>query len=358
MKMVGWCGRRDLNPGSQAWRACVLNQSRQESLRTHKILSSLDHDRIQEAKLLLQINPISTTVEASIINAIIAMRSNGRKENTLRAINYKLRELARNVDLLNPEQVKAYISTAKNQITNQPLSDCSRNKFAYAYDCYCKAQNIQWKKPFYRVAENTPIIPSTENVNAIINNASPKYATIFKILTETGAEGQELYNVTQSDIDAENGQITIRGVKGHGSATYKLKTQTADMLRIYLANHKQEHPFPQSHTIGQVWRDTRERTAKKLCKPELNKIPLKNLRNYSGAMLYYKILDPIAVMRHLRHKKLETTMHYIRGITLNNGDEEYTVKTATNIKEATELLEQGFQYVQDIDGIRLYRKRK
>jgi hypothetical protein len=21
-----WCGRRDLNPGSQAWKACVLNQ--------------------------------------------------------------------------------------------------------------------------------------------------------------------------------------------------------------------------------------------------------------------------------------------------------------------------------------------
>jgi hypothetical protein len=25
-KNVSWCGRRDLNPGSQAWKACVLNQ--------------------------------------------------------------------------------------------------------------------------------------------------------------------------------------------------------------------------------------------------------------------------------------------------------------------------------------------
>jgi hypothetical protein len=25
-KNGGWCGRRDLNPGSQAWKACVLNQ--------------------------------------------------------------------------------------------------------------------------------------------------------------------------------------------------------------------------------------------------------------------------------------------------------------------------------------------
>jgi hypothetical protein len=25
-KNISWCGRRDLNPGSQAWKACVLNQ--------------------------------------------------------------------------------------------------------------------------------------------------------------------------------------------------------------------------------------------------------------------------------------------------------------------------------------------
>jgi hypothetical protein len=44
-----------------------------------------------------------------------------------------------------------------------------------------------------------------------------------------------------------------------------------------------------------------------------------------------------AVMRHLRHKKLETTMHYIRGITLS-GEEEYTVKTARADKSTTVIV--------------------
>ncbi len=68
----------------------------------------------------------------------------------------------------------------------------------------------------------------------------------------------------------------------------------------------------------------RRRTAEKLYKPELDKIPCKNLRNYSGAQFYLNlpIRDPIAVMRHLRHKKLETTMHYIRAIVL---DEDPTI---------------------------------
>jgi hypothetical protein len=75
---------------------------------------------------------------------------------------------------------------------------------------------------------------------------------------------------------------------------------------------------------------------------------MKNLRNYSGAKLYDSLLDPIAVMRHLRHRKLETTMHYLRGEQLN-GEEEYTYKTATTLQEATNLIEQGFTYITDID---------
>jgi hypothetical protein len=37
-------------------------------------------------------------------------------------------------------------------------------------------------------------------------------------------------------------------------------------------------------------------------------------------------------MRHLRHKKLETTMHYIRGIALS-GEEEYYAKQPQHSKK-------------------------
>jgi len=303
------------------------------------------------------INSIPLKKEESIINTLIALRGDGLNENTLKHINWKLRELIRNTDITNPEAVKQYIATAKNQKTGEPVASETRNKFAYAYDKYCGVNQIQWKKPFYKVEEKTPLIPTTENVNAILNTATTRYAIIFKILAETGAEGHELENVSQSDIDAEQGLISIRGCKGHASGTYKLKTQTAEMLRVYLHKNPQEHPFPHSTVMGEVWRQTKRRATKKLCNPALMKIPLKNLRNYSGAQLYYKTLDPIAVMRHLRHKKLETTMHYIRGISIG-GEEEYTCKTASNVQEAQQLIEQGFQYVQQIDNISLYRKRK
>jgi integrase len=289
------------------------------------------------------------------------LTNDGLKENTVRHARWKLQELARNTDIFNPESVKHYIATAISKKTGKPFSDETRNKFAYAVDKFYEKHAIEWKKPFYNVAETIPIIPSKQSVTLIISNASDKYVTIFTLLAEIGCDGMELSNVTQADIDKEQAIISIRGCKGHASGTYKLKPQTAEMLRIYLHEHTQEHPFPKSTVMGQVWRDTRERTAKKLCKPDLNKIPLKSLRNYSGAQLYLNlpVRDPIAVMRHLRHKKLETTMHYIRGIALTSDeDASYMCRATDDKNEIMKLIEDGYTKVDEINGLHLYRKRK
>lgn len=61
-------------------------------------------------------------------------------------------------------------------------------------------------------------------------------------------------------------------------------------------------------------------------------------------------------MTQMGHKKLTTTQKYMHLLDLN--DDEWTVKTATTIKEATELLEAGFEYITEMDGFKLFRKRK
>jgi hypothetical protein len=39
-------------------------------------------------------------------------------------------------------------------------------------------------------------------------------------------------------------------------------------------------------------------------------------------------------------------------------DDEWTCKTAANVNEATTLIEAGFQYVTEMDGLELFKKRK
>ena len=48
----------------------------------------------------------------------------------------------------------------------------------------------------------------------------------------------------------------------------------------------------------------------------------------------------------MEHKKIETTLIYTQLIGFK---EEYVCKTALNIEEAKKLIEQGFEYVTEID---------
>jgi hypothetical protein len=74
-------------------------------------------------------------------------------------------------------------------------------------------------------------------------------------------------------------------------------------------------------------------------------------------MTYDKTKDILLVKQLLGHKKLETTMFYTQLVTIN-AEEEYTCRVAKDIKEATALIEAGFQYITDMDEMKLFRKRK
>jgi hypothetical protein len=39
-------------------------------------------------------------------------------------------------------------------------------------------------------------------------------------------------------------------------------------------------------------------------------------------------------------------------------DDDYVCKAAQTVKEAKELVESGFDYVTDVEGYKLFRKRK
>jgi len=348
-------------PGSSAWQADVLDHSSQDSLRIDKSRTSVTRLRAPNAnnQTTQELKPIPQEIDSRIASTLIKLENNGLTTITIKTVEYCLKHLAQLANLLEPEDVKHYIAHATTNKNKQPIAPDTKNKWIFCYDKFCKVNGIQWEKPYYRVEERAPLIPTRDNITAIISNASKKYATVFTILAEIGCSPHELENVIQRDIDKQQAIISIRGTKGHASANYKLKTQTAEMLREYLATNTQEHPFPNSKAMRQIWIDTRRRTAKKLSRPELDQIPCKNLRNYSGAQLYLTmpVRDPIAVMRHLRHKKLETTMHYIRAIVLDE-PEEYTCRTATTKEEIQALINEGFMYVQTADGTHFYRKRK
>lgn len=78
-------------------------------------------------------------------------------------------------------------------------------------------------------------------------------------------------------------------------------------------------------------------------------------------MEYHKTRDILHVKQLLGHKSIKNTMVYInieRAIYGEHGDDDFTTKVATTVEEDRELIEAGFEYVTERDGVKIYRKRK
>jgi integrase len=304
-------------------------------------------------------------VESKIALTLIKLQNNGKAKGTLYTVEKSLRRLARFCNLMEPEDVKHYISTAqtiktKQNPTPRPLDNVTKNRLIQHYAHFCKVNNIQWERPFYQEVEKIIPIPTPDDVNAIINNASKAYSTIFTLLAEIGCNPSELSYVTRHDIDEQQWTITVTGKKRHLSGKYKLRQQTAAMLKEYLETHKTEKPFPNAKAISQVWVDTKKRVARKLSNPRLLEIPCKNLRNYSASRVYLKTkYSFVAVMQHLRHLKYDTTAHYIRGFVQQEETDGYETKMTRDENDVPTLQDQGFEYqFTTPQGTMVFKRRK
>jgi hypothetical protein len=78
-------------------------------------------------------------------------------------------------------------------------------------------------------------------------------------------------------------------------------------------------------------------------------------------MLYHNTKDIILVMNRLGHKSITSTQIYIKLLQTGNRD-EFASKVATSLEEAQALIENGFEYVTDMQigemTYKLFRKRK
>ena len=96
--------------------------------------------------------------------------------------------------------------------------------------------------------------------------------------------------------------------------------------------------------------------ARKLGEPQLLQIRLYDLRHFAGSMTYYKTKDIIYTMRFLGHKNLKNTLRYVHLIDFNKDD--YHVSAVKTVDDACKLIEQGFEYVCQMEDVKIFKKRK
>jgi hypothetical protein len=100
----------------------------------------------------------------------------------------------------------------------------------------------------------------------------------------------------------------------------------------------------------------RKKIANALCNPAIGFINWKSLRHYKATLEYHKTKDILHVMNVLGHRNIKNTLVYTHLVNFDN--DEFICKTAKTVEEATDLIEHGFEYITQMDNLKLFRKRK
>ena len=115
-------------------------------------------------------------------------------------------------------------------------------------------------------------------------------------------------------------------------------------------------PLQSMETFRRLFTKQRWRIAQKLQNPRIERIAFKTLRHFKATIEYHRTKDIPHVMQLLGHKNIRNTLVYTHLVCFES--DEFVCKVAKTVQEARQLVKDGFDYVTDMDGMKLFRKRK
>ena len=299
-------------------------------------------------------SPYENTASPNIINVMLWMKKEAYEETTMEYTAKRLKHLKRNCLLADPESVKLFIA-------NEKCSNGFKESLVEAYDIFMRSIGQTWNKPFYSRYDKLPKIPTEEKLNMLISNARTRMALFLSMSKDLGSRPIELTWLKVTDINLESGAVSITGAKHTVGRNGKLKHNTVEMLKAYIKKkglNQDNRIFPtKSENISECYRKLRKDLAKKLQDPTIRQMRLYDFRHFKATMEYHKTKDLLHVKALLGHKDLRTTLRYTQLLEAMPND-EYHCKTAKDVEEALSLIENGFEYVTETEGYRLFRKRK
>lgn len=255
-------------------------------------------------------------------------------------------------NLYNPESVKEIIA-------EQNWDDSGKETTAYAYDLFAKWMGIKWERPRYKPSRKLPFVPLEREIDDLIAGCSNKSITTFlQIAKETGARAGEIFNLKWTDIDLEQRTVRITPEKGSNPRIFKMSNKLMGMLEsLPKTSDRIFGNYKRLKDMSKTFERHRKRIAFNLGNPRLLRISFHTIRHWKATIEYHRTKDMLYVMQLLGHRNIKNTLIYTQLIHAENCD-EYICKAARTVEQATELIEAGFEYVCEVEGVKLFRKRK
>lgn len=289
-----------------------------------------------------------------IVSFLFYMKKQGFRPTTITTrVELLAALLKQGIDLNNPEDVKFAIAEKK-------CGNGYKKNLVLAYDTYLRMKGAKWEAPKYKQEAKLPLIPLESEIDQVINSAGKHTSTFLAVLKETGADPGEALAIEWIDVDREKRTITINHpVKGHKPRIINVSINLIDRLEV-MPKVSEKIFTAKMKTLLTNYRLQRATAARKFNNLRLKQITFTTFRHWKATMEYHKTKDILWVMRLLGHNSLKTTLIYIdlEIALFKEINDGFTVRVASSIEEACQLIEVGFEYICEMDNHKIFRKRK
>jgi integrase len=275
----------------------------------------------------------------------------GLVESTVIENIRKLKRISKYAGLENPEEVKKWVATGK-------WLKSYKESLVNAYATWCDFRNISFEKPKYHREENLPFIPLEKELDDLISGVNEKTGVFLTLLKETGVESGEAWKLRVKDLWIKQRTVNIRGTKRHKGRQLKISSRLVSMLTPFTKGKEMDERLFDGKIIHfRRWYELqRKKLAKKLKNPRLMEISFRTFRHWKATTEYHKTKDILHVKWLLGHHNIKNTLIYTHLINWEN--DEWVCKVANSLDEAVNLIESGFEYVTEMEGNKIFRKRK
>lgn len=226
------------------------------------------------------------------------------------------------------EEVRAYVRYLKNVKGLNPRT--INVHLAQLRDFYYYVLHKDWDRrevPFLHFDEKLPIVPSREEVNAIIDSiVNPKHKAEIALLYSSGMRVNELCGLYCHDIKRAEKNIFIAHGKNRSSRYAILSDKALEVLITYIkTSYRGAKPddwlFPGQHAGKHI----SDQSIYNVFKRQLDRLglgdkgyTLHSLRHAFGLHLYDAGYDLMAIKEALGHKSLSSTQVYVT-LGIGNG---------------------------------------
>jgi integrase len=293
-------------------------------------------------------------LKGAIVDFLWQLKKQNRSEDTIKAYGYALNTLI-NIGV-NPYDPQSFLETMPSQTQ---WSETRKYNITKAYRCFLNQNKIKASLPKYKVTRPLPYIPTEEFLDQLIASSNQQMAAFLQTLKETGARPGEAWKLSWDDLDIEGKKLNIsHPEKGCNPRIRPISDKLLRMLLALPRTQKRIFTYKTKDVAGKTFREMRKRAIRKLGNPELRKIDFYTFRYWRATMEYRRYHDFGCVMVLLGHKSLRYVLLYAQLSDAYCSNEAYVCKEARTRQEAKQLIEDGFEYVMDKEGISLFRKIK